>query len=432
MIAEKIACRACGWKLPDVVLLNFGLQAIVDFLGEGETGRGYAPLQLVQCEQCGLLQLRHTVEPDVLFKKFWYRSSINEQMRFALKDIVDSVSSILEPDDVVCDIGSNDGELLWNYPPDVHKVGFEPAEELARESSARFAADPKSSFFVVPGYFNAIEAAACMPEKGFKVITSVAMFYDLDDPVSFLYDVKACLAKDGVFVVQMNYLGTMVKNLTFDNICHEHLCYYSLTTLKNLFDKVGLDIYDVRLNDVNGGSFRVYASHRGASNERPSVRELLLQENTSLDSCAIKNFAEASEANAKLLFSFLKEAKKANKKVYAYGASTRGLVLLQVILKDYKATDYIIAAAERDERKFGKKMAGLSIPIVSEEEARREADYMLVLPYHFWSSIKKREYYWMKGGGAFILPLPYPKVVKQSQFGLVAQDLLEASEMLKV
>jgi NDP-4-keto-2,6-dideoxyhexose 3-C-methyltransferase len=432
VVTEKTACRVCGTKFSGKILLDLGNQAIVDFIWEGE-GRGSAPLQLVQCVACKLVQLRHTVDPDTLYRKFFYRSSVNEQMREALKELVnDAMDRVAwNHTDVFCDIGSNDGELLLNYPNDILKIGFEPAKELALESSRRLQIRHDEAFEIVNGYFNAVEALGYVGEKKYKIVTAIAMFYDLDDPISFLVDVHSILAPDGIFVVQMNYLSSMMRNLAFDNIGHEHLCYYSLTVLRAMFEKIGLEIFDASLNEVNGGSIRVYAAHKGRYPVESYVSELLLAESVQLSEMALKHFADRTETVAKLLFTFLKDVKRAGKRVYAYGASTRGFTLLQTIFRDQKATDYISVAVERDDRKFGKKMAGLGIPIISESSVR-DTEYMLVLPYHFWKSIQKREHAWMKAGGKFILPLPYPKVVALERIGLISYDLEEELGVLKV
>jgi len=440
-VTERLSCRACGKKFSGKILLNFGPQAIVDFLDEGEVGRGKAPLQLVYCEGCGLVQLKHTVDADTLYRKFWYRSSVNEQMRDALANVVDSAinRAHLVAGDAVCDIGSNDGELLMNYPSKgIFKVGFEPAVDLAEESAGRFRVRQDENFEILPKYFNAVEALSTSKRVRYKIITAIAMFYDLDHPLDFLRDVKACLSPGGVFILQMNYLGLMVKNLAFDNISHEHLCYYSLSTLKPMLEKVGLGIFDVSLNDVNSGSIRIYAAHKNEALavEEPSMQELLATESSQLSEQSIVNFAERVDGMTKVLLSFLKELKRAGKKVYAYGASTRGMTLLQSLFKEERASDYLIAAAERDPRKYGKRMAGLDIPIIPEEQARMYAEYFLLCPYHFWKSIREREKFWMTCGGKFIIPLPYPKVIScmgEDSMGLIptARDLAEELDAIR-
>jgi NDP-4-keto-2,6-dideoxyhexose 3-C-methyltransferase len=403
-ITEKTECRVCGLELPNKTLLSLGTQNIVDFVKKDELGRGQAPLDLVQCINCDLLQLRHTVDADTLFKKFWYRSGINEQMKAALKDVVFKATSYtsLRKGDVVCDIGSNDGTLLSLYDDSLIKVGFEPAKELAMEAAE------KTKCTIVNGYFD----SGWNFDKPFKIITAIAMFYDLDEPGKFLDDVVRQLHDDGVFIVQMNYLPTMMRNLAFDNIGHEHLCYYSLATLSRLFALHKLIIVDAELNGVNGGSIRVYAKkHFGFRTTSAAVDDILRAEGSILTEEHYKIFAERVNDICEELKEFLGELKKRGKKVYAYGASTRGSTLLQTVFKGEFGSKYLEGVAERDPNKFGLYMVGLDLQIVDESEARSKADYFLLLPYHFWESISQREQEWMSAGGKFILPVPYLKVV---------------------
>lgn len=411
-VTEKLVCRFCKTALPKEDKLSLGVQDIVDFVEPGKKGRGKAPLDLVLCH-CGLLQLRHTVDSDTLFKKFWYRSGINEQMRAALKDIVDSASNHtkLKSGDWVLDIGANDGTLLSLYGLDVNRVAFEPAEELAREMAYQ------SEFPVIVwnDYFNKQDALQTSGQVKYKVVTAIAMFYDLEEPLTFCRDVAAILDDNGVFIIQMNYLGTMLQNMTFDNIGHEHLCYYSLTVLTKLLAQAGLMIEDVELNDVNGGSIRVYAKKNGRSTER--YMDLWKWDAKEVHAASIFEFAMRMETVCQELYSLIHDLSSAGKKVYAYGASTRGLTLLQTIFPKGDAKDFLIGVAERDVHKVGLEMHGLALPIVSEEEAREKADYFLLLPYHFWPSISKREHQWMVNGGKFIMPVPYPKVVLVGELG---------------
>lgn len=418
--SPRLNCRSCGTELPKENVLDFGDQTIIDFLSDGEMGRGKAPLQLVACKLCSLLQLRHTVDADTLFRKFWYRSSINEQMRTALRDVVDMTKKFVKfnAGDAVGDIGSNDGELLQNYSSDLRRVGFEPAFALAEESQNRI-----PSAKIVPDYFSSASAMRASHNKKYKAITAIAMFYDLDEPNEFVKQVEESLADDGVFIIQMNYLALMLKNLAFDNIGHEHLCYYSLDSLKYLLEHNGLKIVHAETNYVNGGSIRVVARKGNTWPRGRSVAEQLLEEKSSVTLEAYKHFAERVDTASILIKDFLYSLKNVGKVVYAYGASTRGSTLLQTVLKGEQASALIAGVAERDPNKFGKKMAGLNLPIVAESIAREKADYMLLLPYHFWDSIRAREKVWMLSGGKFIIPIPFPKVAS-----LV--DSQETSEML--
>lgn len=411
-ITERKTCRACNTELPDTDLASLGNQTIVDFLSDGEKGRGEAPLSLVYCNGCGLVQLRHSVDPDTLYRTFWYRSGINEQMRAALLELQKSACkrADLTEDDVVMDIGSNDGTLLGYYAGP-KCVGFDPATDVVKEARVNF---PEITF--VDEYFNAADALRTARGKKYKIITAVAMFYDLEDPGKFLDDIAACLTEDGVFVVQMNYLYTMIKNMAFDNVGHEHLCYYSLSTLARLFAQHGLVITDAELNGVNGGSIRVYAKKetglRGTKVPMSSSIEDILRDehyqHGELTTFGMKTWKLSYD-----LLKFLQRLKWAGKVVYAYGASTRGSTLLQTVFSSgqLRARDVLEGVAERDPNKYGRTMAGLGLPIVTEEVARARADYFLILPYHFWESISKREKAWMEKGGKAILPVPRLKVV---------------------
>ncbi len=404
-VTEKKECRACKTVLPNEILILLGNQHVVDFVPEGSSeGRGIAPLELVQCTNCKLLQLRHTVDADTLFKKFWYRSGVNEQMRTALQDVVtQAVKRVgVRQGDVVCDIGSNDGTLLSLYPAGLIKVGFEPAKQLAKEAAE------KTHCTIVNDYFG----RGWNFDKPFKIITAIAMFYDLDEPGKFLDDVVRQMHDEGIFIVQMNYLPTMLRNLAFDNIGHEHLCYYSLHTLSDLFTKHKLVIVDAELNGVNGGSIRVYAKKSlGFRKSSETFKDLYKKEESILTEDNYRLFAQRVNDVCEELKDFLEQLRKKGKQTYAYGASTRGSTLLQTIFKNENPRNYLRGVAERDPNKIGLYMDGLDLPIISEEEARRAADYFLLLPYHFWESISQRENKWMANGGKFILPVPYPKVV---------------------
>jgi NDP-4-keto-2,6-dideoxyhexose 3-C-methyltransferase len=406
-------CRACNVKFPEQNILDLGAQTIVDFLRPGEKGRGEAPLQLVQCgnSTCKLLQLRHTVDWQLLYKKFWYRSGINEQMRAALNDVVKaSIARVdIKTNDAVLDIGSNDGTMLNCFKGNhVRIYGFEPAEELAIESRKFLGkADIRCALF------NQAAAKDMLgPTRKFKIITAIAMFYDLDNPNQFLEDVREVLHDEGIFVVQMNYLSLMLRNLAFDNIGHEHLCYYSMNSLVPLFQRNGLKIVDVEMNDVNGGSFRVYAvkaNHKFQVQETVDV--LLTEEKEHLSDRNVRIFGAQVRNTARQLNRFIRQLKEKKERIYAYGASTRGSTLLQTVFVKGEAEKLIDGVAERDEYKIGRITAGTNLKIVSEQEARENADYFLLLPYHFWESICHREKTWMICGGKFIIPIPYPRII---------------------
>jgi hypothetical protein len=249
------------------------------------------------------------------------------------------------------------------------------------------------------------------------------MFYDLLDPNPFIKDVIEALDDNGVWVLQLSYTPLMIKQLAFDNICHEHAYYHSMDSFKRLFDQHNLKIVDCSLNDVNGGSFRVYVQKatadvtsfgtsplRDVCNFR--VQSLLDYEKAHYNMTDVKvweKFQSDIEALKEQTVNFIKEAKAQGKVVCGYGASTKGNTLLQWFGLDNTLID---AIAERSPYKFGLKTIGTNIPILSEEEVRAmKPDYMLVLPWHFIAEFIQREDEYLSNGGKFIVPCPKFEII---------------------
>ena len=316
----------------------------------------------------------------------------------------------LSAGDFVIDVGCNDGTLLGSYKNlGVVRVGFEPARNLIRYAEMR-AAKVFNDFFSAARFqkeFGGVKA---------KVVTAVAMFYDLDDPNAFVYDIARILHPEGVFIIQMSYLPSMLAQNAFDNVCHEHIEFYALGSLEALLKRHKLEPFDVELNDVNGGSFRIYIRHTGARvgeieegnkrllDMRASEEGLRLMEKATYDA-----FSRRIEKLRKKTYDFVRSETTKGKKVYVYGASTKGNTLLQYYSLD---ASLITAAAERNPMKWGKKTIGTNIPIISEVEARQDQpDYFLVLPWHFLPEFLEREKEFREAGGKFIVPLPEFKVI---------------------
>jgi len=404
----RLTCRSCdGKQLVDV--LDFGNPFVSNFADVPEGAKWpRVPLELVLCLDCTLLQLRHTTPSDWLYRHYWYKSGVKASMRAALADITPKASEFagLRSGDKVLDIGCNDGTLLRSYETaGIERVGFEPAENLAREATA------DRSCRIINDFFR----AAPVSGEQFRVITSIAMFYDLDDPNTFVADAAGLLAPDGVWVIEMHYLVLTLARNAFDAVCHEHLEYYSLRSLEPLLARHGLEVADVETNEVNGGSFRVYVVHRGSASAgvferwgrlesaRASERRLALEQ-----SATYQEFGDRVHKIGDRLRAFLQKERGRGKEVYAYGASTKGNTLLQVFGLDQQL---IHAAAERNPEKWGKYMVGTWIPIVSEAEARAHADFFLLLPWHFLPDIRNREREFLERGGKLIAPLPDPRVI---------------------
>ncbi len=401
----RTTCRACD--TPDLKdVLSLGEHRVV---GWGETLPPKVPLELVACPKCDLLQLRHTTRPDLLWgDDYGYRSGVNETMRKELTEIAHEAEQRVHfrEKDLVVDIGCNDGTLLSAYTKPFQRVGFDPSVNMAKFAK-------EAGHEVVFDYFSADKFRF----RNAKIITAISMFYDLDDPNKFLEDVRHCMTFDGIFVVQQNYLKGMMDNLAYDNICHEHLTYYSLRTLRSLFERHLLDICDVSEDGINGGSFRVYAKHRASpiniDGGDQRVQDMLGREVEAKMgwqdlSNTYKIFAEKVKHQGDYLKAFIEQKITAGKRIYVYGASTRGGTLLQFCRIDSRQ---IVAAAERNPDKWGKVMQSTGIPIVSEDEARANADYLLVLPWFFKKEFVEREKEFVKKGGHLIFPLPRFEVI---------------------
>ena len=409
------SCRVCDKNgLEDIISL--GTTHLTNFL-ENENEQIYsAPLELVLCNKqkggCGLLQLRHTVPGDLLYKKFWYMSGVNTTMKMALLDIVKNVEELvkLNANNIVVDIGANDGTLLRCYSnKNIQLVGFEPATNLVKDASV-------GTTKIINDFFNYEKFQECFGQKKAKIITSIAMFYDLEDPNKFVSDIVKILDRDGIWIIQMNYLATMLENNAFDNIVHEHLEYYSLKSLEYLLEKHNLKIFDVELNQLNGGSIRTYVKHSDCklfpiTDRIEKVKKY--EEKIGLDNHDVYHqFATRIQTLKEKTYSFIKNEVNSGKKIYIYGASTRGTILLQFYNLDNKL---IKAAADRNPIKWGKKIAGIDIPIISEEQARKEnPDYFLILPWYFLTEFVQREKEYLNRGGKFIVPLPDFKIIDSS------------------
>ena len=413
---ERTTCRICG-SSPLKRVIDLGEQYIASrFVGEDvpkDLRRAY-PLELVRCAalgKCGLVQLRHSIQPSLLYCDYGYRSGINESMRSNLAEIVRKAEELvrLKRADTVLDIGCNDGTLLSSYQTQgIDRLGFDPAENVAR--SAR-----QNGFEVVIDFFSAQAFRKVRPNVKAKVITSIAMFYDLESPADFVRDVASILHPEGVWVIELSYLPSMLRKNAFDTICHEHLEYYALSQIEWMLEEEGLKVQRIELNEVNGGSIRLFigkkeSSYARADNSREVEQMRRDEKSLGLDSdrpysAFCDNVLKIRDELRRLVL----DLARAGKTVYLYGASTKGNVIIQFFGID---KNWVLKAADRNPDKWGKHTLGTDIAIISEEQARADKpDYFLVLPWHFFEGFKQRERAFLEGGGKFIVPLPDVKVV---------------------
>jgi hypothetical protein len=403
-----------------IELLSLGKLYVSDFLADGEQPRAEpVELKLVFDNASRRVRLAESADPDLMWGRYWYRSGTNATMTAELHGIVDSITAAIniERGDLWVDIACNDGTLLAHVPPAMVRAGVDPADDTFADESRRHADLILQESFTYAGWKNSE-----LGNLRAKVITCIAMFYDLAEPMPFLHDVVDLLTEDGVFVVQMSYTPLMLEQVAFDNICHEHVHYYTLKTLADLFRSAGLRIVDVQLNDVNGGSFRVYATKIGADPTmfatqpyrdvcRMRIVALEAMEFVrDLNSPAVwYEFRDKVEQLRRQVVDFIREARRHGKSVWAYGASTKGNTLLQYFGLDRTMIDGI---AERSPYKFGLRTVGTDIPIVSEDEMRAaNPDYLLMLPWHFVNEFVRRERAYLEGGGQFIVPCPEFRVI---------------------
>jgi NDP-4-keto-2,6-dideoxyhexose 3-C-methyltransferase len=414
MFREVKNCRMCGNESLKAIF-SLGSQFVVDFIRSQDESLLKAPLKLARCETCGLVQLQHSVDRNRLYKKFWYKSNVTASMRDALQGIVQKATDVayVAEGETVLDIGANDGTLLGWYNGTIKTVGIDPCGELIEEGMRKQRMDV--------GIKDFFSLEAVKPFGPYKVITAVAMFYDLEDPVGFLKDCAQVLKSDGVIIVQMNYLGTMLSNFAVDNICAEHLTYFSMHTMKDCADRAGLEIAGAETNDVNGGSFRVYLTHKNSGLYGVSAGDQvtlfaralsLLHEEKFLGLGKPETYAKFGDAvkdKFEALSKYLIREAEQGEKIYVCGASTRGTVLLQLLdLPD----GVLLGVAERDMAKVGLHMVGGTWPkIYPEEYVRSKATQMLLLPWHFKDEVYERELEWLKKGGKLIVPLPEPIVL---------------------
>jgi len=360
---------------------------------------------------CGLLQMEHSVPPEILYAAYWYRSGTNTTMRNHLKSIVGSaVDLVKKPGCAVLDIGCNDGTLLNYYPDSFVRFGCDPSDVAQEVKNAT----------VVQDVFPSAELSRVIGDKKMDIITSIAMFYDLENPVGFVRDIKKMLSPEGIWIFEMSYMPHMLELDSYDTICHEHLEYYSLAVLEKIVGMANMKIVRIAFNDINGGSIRCYATHKESSlyftPENHKLLNEIRQKEFDLELDTDKPYVAFQYRIEKIkneLHDLLVKLKHDGKRVHIYGASTKGNTILQWCDINNMLVDY---AAERNPDKYGAYTLGTNIPIISEAESRAmKPDYYLVLPWHFKEEFVEREKEILNKGTGFIFPIPTIDIYKKQQ-----------------
>jgi NDP-4-keto-2,6-dideoxyhexose 3-C-methyltransferase len=398
-VAVAVTCCSCQGPLSEA--LDLGPMHLSDFTDPGQPRGEQYPLRLMLCDVCTLLQLDAVVPRDaVIHERYGFKSGINEAEVADLAAIAGCALQHVPSPRRWLDTGCNDGTLLAAVPEEVYRTGIDPVTKFAAE--ARTHADRVICDWFRPDWFARGE---------FDVVTSAAMLYALEDPGAFTEGVASVLARDGVWVIQVNYALDMLRNNVVDNIFHEHVTYWSVRSLKALLEPRGLEIADVTYSSVKGGCIRVAAGHRGTRPVSPSVARALRTETVDRLGCpeTWQEWALAALAELAKTRHLAEEARARGERVYVYGASTRGGAFLQMI---GAGPDLFPYAVERYAPKVGKIMASTGIPIISEEQMRADPpEYLLISPWPFRDVFLEREKDYLAAGGRLIFPLPQFEVV---------------------
>jgi hypothetical protein len=408
MNTKKInRCRCCG-RRDFKKIIDFGNMQLTTEFRKNKIKKKEIPMSLVFCKSCKLAQLNHSYDLKSMYNKnYGYESGINQSMKIHLKEIVNDAKKKvqLKKNDAVLDVASNDGTLLKNYKKEILKVGIDPILSKHKNSY------PVNTI-KIPNYFSKKEIEKKIKQK-LKIITTVAVFYDIEDPNIFISDIKELLHFDGIWVLEQSYFLKLIKNNAYDSFCHEHVTYFCVRQIEQILKKVKLRIVDVKFNEMNGGSIRLFITHseNKIKSNKKNLNKLYKFENNHFSNLNynLKKFKKNVERSKLDLKNKLKSIKKQNKKIHVYGASTKGNVILQYCGISNKDIEF---ASDRNKNKWGKFTPGSNIRIISEKKSRKlNPDYYLVMPRHFTDEFIKREKKFLKKGGKFLFPLPKLKEI---------------------
>jgi len=398
-------CRSCkNIKLTKVYSL--GKQSLTGIFPSKKNSKvTVGQLSMVLCSKCKLLQLENNFNPHEMYgDNYGYMSSLNNSMVSHLKLKCEQLKSKYKfnINDNILDIGSNDGTFLSFFSKKLNLYGCDPTIK-------KFSKYYRKDINQIQDFFS----SKFFGNKKFKLITTISMFYDLPEPLKFAKEINSILTKDGIWHIELSYMPMMIKNISYDTICHEHLEYYSLHSLKYLLDKAGLKIINLSFNQTNGGSITLDVSKKFSKYKKCEYliswilkSEKLYGYNTIKRQ---KEFFKACKTHKILLKKLIQNLKKEGKSIYGYGASTKGNVLLQYCNFNSKEIKYI---GEVNKFKFNRYTPGSKIKIISEQKLKKmKPDYLLVLPWHFKDHIIKKEKDYLNSGGKLLFPLPDIEII---------------------
>jgi len=404
-------CRACGGRRVELVL-NLGDQPHCNRLVRPDLPPGEEPaypLRVGFCLDCTMVQIDHTIPKESMFSDYPYVSGTTTTLPEHFRETSARIAAAygLGEQDLVVDIGSNDGTWLKQYAPYGCRVlGIEAAANVA--GIAQAAGIPTWNRF-----FNEDCAGDILAECGpAKIVTAAGVFFHLEELHSVVRGIASLLAPNGVFVVQAIYLGGMVENTAFDQVYHEHLCYYTLRSLSALLERHGLEVFEANLVPIHGGSIEAHVARKGTRPIGQSVRRLQADESAKQlgDIATYRQFAERVLALRDRLRGLLSEYRARGRSVWAYGAPAKGTTLLYSF---GIGPDLVQKAVEKNRLKIGLAIPGVRIPI--EDEVGQRPDAYLVLAWNFIDEFVRKEQAWLRSGGEFIVPIPEVKVIGANQ-----------------
>ncbi len=402
-------CRCCG-SVRLKKYLNFGnMYLSTAFPKSKKNSLKKIPMILEICLECQLAQLAHNYELSELYNEnYGYKSGINKSMKNHLKFIVrDAIyHKPVKKNDIVLDIASNDGTLLKNYNKNLIRIGVDPVIKKYRKNYKKMKSF--ETFFSKEIFLKNFQ------NQKIKIITSIAVFYDVNNPRKFVSDISNIMDPSGIWILEQSYFPHLVKNNAYDSICHEHLTYFTIKQIKIILEKFNLEIFNISSNTMNGGSIRFFIKFMDNKKIRiykKNVNSFLLVEKKFYKNFfkKLSKFKLEINKNRSDINKFIKKINKSNKSIHIYGASTKGNIILQYCKINQNKIKF---AAERNPDKFNRYTPGSNIKIISEAESRSmKPDYYLVMPWHFKNEIIKREKVFSKNGGKFIFPLPKFKLI---------------------
>ena len=397
-------CRACNSK-KIINAFNLGYQKLTGVFPRNKLEKiSGGNLSVILCKNCSLLQLKNSFNPKEMYgKNYGYKSSLNKYMVDHLKQKAFKLTKLadIKPGNIIIDIGSNDGTFLSFFKRNCKLIGVDP-------TIVKFKNSYRKDIIKIADFFSYKKIYQILQSKKARLVTSMSMFYDLEDPVSFAKDIEKILDEYGIWHLEQSYMPLMLKNNSYDTICHEHLEYYSLKSIKYIFDMADLRILDIKINSINGGSFALNVVKKNSPlKTNHTLLKWALNEEKKMrlnNIITFKKFFSKIKNHKKSLINILMKINKSNKKIIGYGASTKGNVILQFCKIN---SDLLPCIAEVNKFKFNKYTPGSKIRIVSERKIKKiNPDYMLVLPWHFKEFILKKEKKFLNKGGKLIFPMP--------------------------